>query len=116
MMSSKTRPTDGMTKNVADQPARKKAMVAVPAFLLATIFTFAAAPTATAAPAVVHRSIASAADPDQCRRGEAPGVCLPYSAGQQQSVQNNTMSNQHFSPHQSPMQNQHVTPQRSSSP
>ena len=116
MMSSKMRPTDGMTRIVAGQPARKKTMVAVPAFLLATIFTFTAAPTATAAPAVVHRSIASAADPDQCRRGEAPGVCLPYSVGQQQNAPNNTTSNQHFSPHQSPMQNQRVTPQRSSSP
>jgi len=80
MNSSDTHPTVGIARSVAGRPIRKRAMIAIPAFLLATAFTFAGAPMATAEPAVANDSIATFGDPDECR-GNKPGVCRDYSTG-----------------------------------
>jgi hypothetical protein len=74
MISSDTRPTGGIVPS-AGRPVYKKAMIAISTFLLTTAFTFAAAPTATAA-TVESNGIAIFWQPDECR-GNTPGVC-PY--------------------------------------
>jgi hypothetical protein len=103
MSSSDTHPTVGMVRSVAGRPMRKRVMIAIPAFLLATAFTFSGAPMAMAAPAVANDGIASFWEPDECR-GNQPGVC-PYGYPvNQQAVQ----------PHRSP--DHQIAPNRSSSP
>jgi len=80
MSSSDTHPIIGIVRSVAGRPRRKRVMIAIPAFLLATAFTFAGAPMAMAAPAVANDGITNFWEPDGCR-GNKPGVCHDYSAG-----------------------------------
>jgi hypothetical protein len=119
MSSSDTHPTVGIVRSVADRPIHKWAVIAIPAFLLATAFTLEGAPKATAAPAVSNHSIVAFWDPGECR-GNKPGVCRDYSAGptnQQGTLnpqgtlnqpqqgtprQGTTSPNQHITTHQSP--------------
>jgi hypothetical protein len=100
MSSSDTHPTVGIVRSGAGRPIRKRAMIAIPAFLLATAFTFAGAPMAMAAPAAAQNSIVAVWQPDHCRRGETPGVC-PYSLNQL-NTQNTTSPDQQTAPQQSP--------------
>jgi hypothetical protein len=104
MSSSDTYPTVGIVRSGAGRPMRKRAMIVMPTFLLATVFTFAGAPIAMADPAVAQNSIVAVWQPDHCRRGETPGVC-PYSLSQL-NTQNTT------SPDQQTTTNQSHLPQR----
>lgn len=90
------RPTNGTTRSVAGRSRRKRAVIALPALLLATAFTLAATPSATAAPAFANGSVATFSDP--CR-GQKPGVCPNYSIDQpnQQSPQSPYQSTTHQS-------------------
>ena len=117
MSSSDTHPIIGIVRSVAGRPRRKRAMIAIPAFLLATAFLFGGAPMATAAPAVANNGIATFWEPDDCR-GNKPGVCPNYSTGlmnQQGTLnqQSTTSPNQHITTNESPSpQRQSPTPQR----
>jgi len=116
MSSSDTYPAAGIARSIADRPMRRRAMIAIPALLLATVFTFAGAPMATAAPAVANNGIIAAWEPDSCR-GNQPGVC-PYGYPvTQQGIQPNTSQMQ---PNTSEMQpstspDRHMAPHQSSS-
>jgi hypothetical protein len=116
MSSSDTHPTVGIVRSVAGRPIRKRAKIVIPAFLLATAFTFAGAPMATAEPAAVaNGSIATFGDPNECR-GNKPGVCRDYSAGlttPQGTLNQRTLNQQGTtSPDKQITTNQSPSPQR----
>lgn len=109
MSSSDTHPTVGIVRSVAGRPRCKRTMIAIPAFLLATAFTFAGAPMAMAAPAVANDGITNFWEPDGCR-GNKPGVCHDYSAGMTNQP-GTTSPAQQVTTNQSPT-NQSPSPQR----
>lgn len=116
MSSSDTYPASGIARGIADRSMRKRATIAIPALLLATAFTFAGAPMATAAPAVANNGIVAVGEPDSCR-GNQPGVC-PYGYPvTQQGMQPNTSEMQptksEMQPNTSP--DRHMAPHQSSS-
>lgn len=115
MSPSDTYPAAGIARSVADRLMRKRAMIAIPALLLATAFTFAGAPMATAAP-VANNGVVAVWEPDSCR-GNQPGVC-PYGYPvTQQGMQPNTSEMQptksEMQPNTSP--DRHTAPHQSSS-
>lgn len=75
MITTETPPPGGTPRGVPGQRSHKRAKIVVPAFLLATVFIFIGAPTATAA-TVFANSMRAFGDPPPCR-GDKPGVC-PY--------------------------------------
>lgn len=84
MITAETPPTGGAPRGVHGRSSRKRAKAAfqvkavVPAFLLAAVFIFTGAPTATAAVVFAHNMTTSTTswDPLPCR-GTNPGIC-PY--------------------------------------
>jgi hypothetical protein len=101
MISSESRPAAGIAKSFVGRPMRKPAMTAILAFVLATAFTFAAAPTAIAAPSIENNGMVTFWEPDQCR-GQKPGVCRDYSADQLNQP-GMMLPDQQITTHQSPV-------------
>lgn len=88
MITTETPPTGGTLRGSLGRPSRTHAKAAfqvkavVPAFLLAAVFIFAGAPTATAA-VVSDSTTITSGDPRTCR-GTNPGIC-PYNYQSDQS-------------------------------
>jgi hypothetical protein len=69
-------PTGRTSRGIHGHPAHKRAKVVVPAFLLAAVFIFTGAPSATAAAMFANSHTMASWEPPPCR-GDKPGVC-PY--------------------------------------
>ena len=87
MITSEAPPAGGISRSVYGHSSCQRALMAIPAFLLASVFVFAASPAAAAAPsASADKTITITWDVPAPCRGDKPGPC-PYYYVEQPSRQ-----------------------------